>query len=59
MAQPLVGLARLVEDFEEVNAAIGEAASVLNRPLETDAGAAGLRPKLIGAHQLPGCHIQL
>ena len=44
-----MGLARLVEDFEEVNAAIGEAASVLNHPLEAGSGAVGLRPKLIGA----------
>nr|WP_252393745.1 peptidase domain-containing ABC transporter [Candidatus Rhodoblastus alkanivorans] len=49
VAQPLVGLARLVEDFEEVGAAIGEAGSVLNRPLETTAGAVGLRPKFSGA----------
>jgi ATP-binding cassette subfamily B protein len=49
VAQPLVGLARLVEDFEEVNAAIGEAASVLNHPLESASGAVGLRPKLMGA----------
>ena len=49
VAQPLVGLARLVEDFEEVNAAIGEAASVLNYPLEAGSGVVGLRPKLIGA----------
>lgn len=48
VAQPLVGLARLVEDYEEVGAAIGEAASVLNRPLETNGSAAGLRPKLVG-----------
>ena len=49
VAQPLTGLARLVEDFEEVGAAIGDAGSVLNRPLETVAGAVGLRPKLLGA----------
>jgi ATP-binding cassette subfamily B protein len=49
VAQPLVGLARLVEDYEEIGAAIGEAGSVLNRPLETAAGAVGLRPKFEGA----------
>ncbi len=49
VAQPLVGLARLVEDFEEVSAAIGEAGSALNRPLETAPGAVGLRPVLSGA----------
>lgn len=48
VAQPLVGLARLVEDYEEVGAAIGEAASVLNRPLESSSNSAGLRPKLVG-----------
>jgi ATP-binding cassette, subfamily B, bacterial HlyB/CyaB len=48
VAQPLVGLARLVEDYEEVGAAIGEAGSVLNRPLETQSGSSGLRPKLSG-----------
>jgi ATP-binding cassette, subfamily B, bacterial HlyB/CyaB len=49
VAQPLVSLARLVEDYEEVGAAIGEAGSVLNRPLEVDAGSLGLRPKFSGA----------
>lgn len=48
VAQPLVGLARLVEDFEEVGAAIGEAGSVLNRPLETDAASGGVRPRFVG-----------
>src|SRR5438552_13828001 len=49
VAQPLVGLARLVEDYEEVGAAISEAGSVLNRPLETAANIVGLRPKFVGA----------
>ncbi len=49
VAQPLVGLARLIEDYEEVGAAIGEAASVLNRPLEADSASGGLRPKFAGA----------
>jgi ATP-binding cassette subfamily B protein len=48
VAQPLVGLARLVEDYEEVGAAIGEAGSVLNRPLELDAPSGGVRPKFLG-----------
>jgi len=48
VAQPLVGLARLVEDFEEVGAAIAEAGSVLNRPLESSSNSTGLRPKLVG-----------
>jgi len=49
VAQPLVGMARLVEDFEEVTPAIGEAASVLKSPARGRLGAVGLRPKLIGA----------
>ena len=48
VAQPLVGLARLIEDYEEVRAAIGEAGSVLNRPLESPSGSVGLRPKFVG-----------
>ncbi len=48
VAQPLVGLARLIEDYEEVGAAIGEASSVLNRPTESGARAGGLRPKFAG-----------
>ncbi len=52
VAQPLVGLARLIEDFEEVGGAIAEAAIVLNRPLEADATSGGLRPKFAGAISL-------
>jgi ATP-binding cassette, subfamily B, bacterial HlyB/CyaB len=49
VAQPLAGLARLIENYEEVGAAISEAASVLNRPLEYDVLSRGLRPQLSGA----------
>ena len=49
VAQPLAGLARLVESYEEVAAAIGEAASVLNRPLECEDLSRGLRPRFSGA----------
>ena len=49
VAQPLVGLARLIEDFEEFSSAIGEAGSVLNRPLEADAASGGQRPNFEGA----------
>ncbi len=52
VAQPLVGLARLIEDYEEVAAAIGEAASVLNRPLEANSASGGLRPRFAGAISL-------
>lgn len=48
VAQPLVGLARLVEDYEEIGAAIGEVGFVLNRPLEVDSASGGLRPKFLG-----------
>ncbi|HUB49041.1 MAG TPA: peptidase domain-containing ABC transporter [Acetobacteraceae bacterium] len=48
VAQPLVGIARLIEDYEEVGASIGQAASVLNRPLEVDAASGGLRPRFSG-----------
>lgn len=49
VAQPLAGLARLIENYEEVGAAISEVSSVLNRPLEYDAPSRGLRPQLRGA----------
>ena len=49
VAQPLVGLAKLVEDFEEIGAALGEVGSVINRPLELDAASGGVRPALAGA----------
>jgi ATP-binding cassette, subfamily B, bacterial HlyB/CyaB len=48
VSQPLVGLARLIEDYEEIGASVGQAASVLNRPLEVDAASGGLRPKFAG-----------
>jgi ATP-binding cassette subfamily B protein len=49
VAQPLVGLARLIEDYQGVSAAIGEAASVLNRPPEAEAAFGGLLPRFAGA----------
>jgi ATP-binding cassette subfamily B protein len=48
VAKPLVSLAKLIEDYEEVNAAIGEVGSVINRPMEANATSGGLRPKLEG-----------
>jgi ATP-binding cassette, subfamily B, bacterial HlyB/CyaB len=47
VSTPLVGLARLIEDWEEVGASMGQAGEVLNRPLE-DAANGGLRPKFAG-----------
>ena len=49
VSQPLVGLARLIEEWEEVAGAMGQAADVLNRPLEVDAASGGLRPRFAGA----------
>jgi ATP-binding cassette subfamily B protein len=49
VSHPLVGLARLMEDWEEVGGALAHAADVLNRPLEVDAASGGLRPKFSGA----------
>ena len=51
VTQPLVGLARLIEDFEDVRASIGQVALVLNNPTETAAMQGGLRPKFSGAVQ--------
>jgi len=49
VGQPLVGLARLMEEWEEVGGSLAQAADVLNRPLEVDAASGGLRPKFAGA----------
>jgi subfamily B ATP-binding cassette protein HlyB/CyaB len=47
VSQPLVSLAKLVEEWEEVGGSMAQAAEVLNRPLE-DAATHGLRPKFAG-----------
>jgi len=49
VAQPLVGLARMIEHYEEVGAAVYEVASVLNRPSEVDAPLGGLLQQFAGA----------
>jgi subfamily B ATP-binding cassette protein HlyB/CyaB len=49
VSAPLVGLARLMEEWEEVGGAMGQAADVLNRPLEIDNASTGVRPKFSGA----------
>jgi subfamily B ATP-binding cassette protein HlyB/CyaB len=49
VAQPLVGLAKLLEDIEEVGAAVGIASMVLNTPQETTTPGGGLRPRFEGA----------
>ena len=48
VTQPLVGLARLVEDLEDVRASIAQVAMVLNNPTETAAMQGGLRPRFEG-----------
>ncbi len=48
VAQPLVSLARMIENYEEVNAAIGEVGSVINRPMEGNTSSGGLRPRFEG-----------
>ena len=48
VTQPLVGLAKLIEDFEDVRSSIGEVGSVLNNPTETAAMAGGMRPRFEG-----------
>ncbi len=45
---PLVGLARLMEDFTEIRAAVSEVGSVLNNRVE-QSGSGGLRPEFKGA----------
>lgn len=49
VGQPLVGFARLIEEFEEVRNSIGQVASVLNNPTETSSAQTGLRPRFAGA----------
>ncbi|MGE0416574.1 MAG: peptidase domain-containing ABC transporter [Acetobacteraceae bacterium] len=49
VSSPLVSLARLLEEWEEVGAAMAQAADVLNRPIERDSASGGLRPKFAGA----------
>jgi subfamily B ATP-binding cassette protein HlyB/CyaB len=49
VSAPLVSLARLMEEWEEVGGAMGQAADVLNRPLEIDNAGTGVRPKFSGA----------
>ena len=53
VTQPLVGLARLIEDFTEVRAAVGEVGIVLNNAPEQQSGA-GLRPTFQGAVSFEG-----
>jgi len=49
IASPLVGLAKLMDDYTEVMTSLGEVASVLNQPTETVALTTGMRPAIKGA----------
>lgn len=49
VAQPLVGLARLMEAVNEVTVSLSEAGAVLNQPTETKALTTGMRPPIKGA----------
>jgi ATP-binding cassette subfamily B protein len=48
VASPLVGFARLMEDFQEVRTAVGQIAKVLNNPPEVRNVSDGMRPRFEG-----------
>ena len=52
VAAPLVGVARLLDDMNDVRASVGEVGQVLNQPTETRALTTGMRPRLAGALSL-------
>jgi len=54
VAQPLVSMAKLVEDLEETRASVALAAMVLNNRPETTNTGAGLRPRFEGAISFRG-----
>ena len=49
VAAPLVGLAKVMDDLQEVRIAVGFVQSVINQPAESVNPSAGLRPKFQGA----------
>jgi HlyB family type I secretion system ABC transporter len=49
VASPLVGMAKIMDDFQEVRISVNLAASVLNQEPETRKPGAGLRPRIEGA----------
>ena len=59
VTQPLVGLARLVEDFEDVRASIGQVAAVLNNPNETAAMQGRPAPEVQGRRDVRGPDLHL
>lgn len=54
VSQPLVGLARLIEDFEDVRASIAQVGNVLNNPTETAAMQSGMRTRIQGEVEFDG-----
>ena len=48
VASPLISLARLMDDFQEVRLAVGFVQSVINHPPESVNPSAGLRPRIEG-----------
>ena len=52
VASPLVGVARLLDDMNDVRASVAEVGNVLNQPTETRALTTGMRPRLAGAISL-------
>ncbi len=54
VASPLAGLARVMEDFQEVRVAVGLASSVLNQPPESVRPGDGLRPRYEGGISFSG-----
>jgi len=49
VASPLVGLAKFIQDIEDVRSSVWQVGQVLNNPTETAAARGGLRPTLEGA----------
>ena len=49
IAGPLIGIAKLIEDMEDVRSSVSQVAQVLNNPTEAAATRGGLRPKFQGA----------
>jgi HlyB family type I secretion system ABC transporter len=49
VASPLIGLAKLIQDIEDVRSSIVQVGGVLNNPTETAATRRGLRPAFAGA----------
>jgi HlyB family type I secretion system ABC transporter len=49
VASPLIGLAKLIQDLEDVRCSVAQVGEVLNNPTETAATRGGLRPRFSGA----------